>query len=1369
MSELNSNNNEVEQKEKKNSIKEKESLESKLIKGFIWSKVKWIKNRKNKVNFVNDIMSANIITSAMKKELQNYGNEYSEFDELDYDKININKLQRETRTTFIEIVNKKERLKEIFLKDYDLTQKNYDSFLKKRIDKLEEDDLKKLGDSQKLRKTFIEDIYWKNKIPKTRDFLKSLKNLDFSKRIESKLKKIEWEEYDDLVDLANRFSLEKKLDAIDIVTLFEIGFFTMEEKKDIVKTFLPNIDLRKAKELWIITQTQLEQYKYNYVKYNFFDNKNISNQDIIFIANKLNNEDIKVSIEKILSNDSYFDIIIKDSNLWYKIGQNIFQDVEKGVKEKEILQEKKDVEKTWKDLKWFQKQLSKHQVVVNPEKFQDGNVIIIDTYEVVEWEWWKNNIETTFYWDIKNAWDKTAKVDLINKGQDVYNSSSDLFSRNYKTILDFVEKWNIKTWIKVKQFEIITKDELRKKIDSGQLKENVNELELKDSDYNKNEKTRLKKELLERKKELLSKWVKEDKLKEDSKYWVLLKEFDELDEYNLRYLEKTINEEVDPDWKDFWIKDNVVFNTKDWEVFSIHHINPITNEIIVWSAINWKAETPISFQTFFKLFKEKECKRKSIATNFWELFDSVSWKLDWWKNFKLKWNKIQKEKTEHNISYDYLVSKEGEEVIRIDDILWWNVRITPWFYKEKNKKDEKTWKSKWKKKIYSMDKNSFMISVWALEYFIKKKWLIPRSIDEEKDIKNDNIKSPKQHGSFWSKLFDQHFSVWELISWWKLWIESIENYLKEWNEEHAAMFASSTLWKFLPDELKKDLKTRVETAWKKRMDDYVQKLRDVDSYVATGMIEDRLLNKNTPQQKLEAAALFMMEKYGTLFAKWPLYKYKGGMLWYKAFGWVVDDVLYKQQQKEHEDFWVNFIEDHLVFMLIKKQCWKDWYTNEISWKNIKRRTRLHKEYKAVRNKAKEEEWAKGKEDAGSHRNIWARLRYAMWELESWTYPNAIWALESIFWKWWDYTIINALPIIMSFSWIAYEMDQEVLDKLKNRILWTWKMLPISGLLSYTAHIDTLNNTILELSKDLEELQPDCAWMSKMAKEIFSHIWDKNHNWKEDFSSLAQWNEKVKIKKTVEFYDKYWEYLTWALNQLNTWEHKTAKTNKILQLKKDEPWKQIYGEYLSLFWEMVDQLWTYTDEGAMMTAVPGLWTSWIDVYKATKEVLYQDQWWGFRNKKIWPMMWKEIYTQMDAIIRWDIVYVEWNLEADKKAKAKILKNMLRWLLWWFLEAHWTRNVIFFSLNKPTSPFGSRFNRWWIKTKEIASYKISSERMLDETDVDANNLLDKYVKNMLEWIDCTWIAVNDIIQETENKVDLISSDNKIADDYEEKKAA
>ncbi|USN58526.1 MAG: hypothetical protein H6767_09945 [Candidatus Peribacteria bacterium] len=71
----------------------------------------------------------------------------------------------------------------------------------------------------------------------------------------------------------------------------------------------------------------------------------------------------------------------------------------------------------------------------------------------------------------------------------------------------------------------------------------------------------------------------------------------------------------------------------------------------------------------------------------------------------------------------------------------------------------------------------------------------------------------------------------------------------------------------MPPELKTDLQSRVQSEERKRTDEYIEKLKALDSPEATAMIEKWLKNKDCPQHKLEAALLFMYKEYGSLYTK----------------------------------------------------------------------------------------------------------------------------------------------------------------------------------------------------------------------------------------------------------------------------------------------------------------------------------------------------------------------------------------------------------------------------------------------------------------------------------------------------------------------
>jgi len=84
--------------------------------------------------------------------------------------------------------------------------------------------------------------------------------------------------------------------------------------------------------------------------------------------------------------------------------------------------------------------------------------------------------------------------------------------------------------------------------------------------------------------------------------------------------------------------------------------------------------------------------------------------------------------------------------------------------------------------------------------------------------------------------------------------------------------------------LRTTFQSKVEAEQKKRMESYISQLDVLDSKDATKLIEQRLLNKDVSPYKLEAGLVFLMQKYGVLYAKTHLQKYQGNFLWYTALG-----------------------------------------------------------------------------------------------------------------------------------------------------------------------------------------------------------------------------------------------------------------------------------------------------------------------------------------------------------------------------------------------------------------------------------------------------------------------------------------------------
>ncbi len=1333
---------EIIEKKRKDDV----SLKTRFVKEFVEQKVN---DENNKVSFIRDVISAEVISPDLKKELEEYAEGYDRFDELDLSKIKIGMIQRETRGFFVELVNKKNSIKEAFLREYEIEPSEYDWKAWRFVDELNERELKDLEKSPKSRKKFLEKYYGKNKISWKKDFLKSLENFNFSDRLEKTFEKINKiqnkdereDKKQDLEDLANRFSTLKKLDYVDVQTLLEVGFFNDDEKKELVHTFLPNITLEQAKSLWIMTQSEVDNHKKKFVKENFFNGESVSNDEISAITNKLQDKQITVSTLDYATDKSHIDKLTEDELLAYKIGENISQDVEEGIT-------------WWNSVDSFKNDLKNLSNVVNAHNFVKGNVIVLKLWEKVKVEWKSEVMETTLFWDITDDWNLSWKPSFIDKWEEVYNSNNQPFDRTYDSLKSFIKNGNPNKKISVERFDILTKEEFDERVDSGQIKKITDELELKDDDYRKEDKEELQRRLSETRDKLKKEWLSISDIKKHPDYTSIQEKLDNLDNYNINHLKGKIDE-VDSEGEDYWFEEGVSFETKDEWIYTISNINQSRNEI----SVSWRGQVqpPMSFEMFYRAFKDWNCKRTSNAKSFKDVFkapkgDATLQKK--WDNFELKWNSIQKEENDEirklakGITYPYLTSLGGKQTLKIEKVHSDGmIDVKYWEYEEKKEKR----KVKWKDDVtdtygtFYMDVTATRISAWDLDTYIKKWKLEPRSEKEHEDKTEDIINTKNRKWSIFSKIFS-NMSISEALAWGKLFIDSIENYMKEWNEEHAAKFASWVLWKLLPSELQDDLKTRVEDAWKKRMEDYIQKLKNVDSGPATEMIEWWLFNKNCPEYKKEAGVMFMMEKYGSLYAK-KLYKHRWSFLWYEALWGSANppDDFYKKIKEEYDNLWVNFTEEDLVFKLIKLQCKPEGFTSTIDGssvgKNIKRRTRLHKEFKAKRNQARDDERQKGIKDANSHRTIEWRLGHMKWEFTWGTPANGMWALESIIWKWWSMAQMTMWPFVAAFSWMAYNVDESILDMFKN-FPAKWMPIMLPSLMSKRGDLDMLNETILEVAKDIGDLYWDEKEYKNIAIEA-QEIYDERHSTKIP--------EPNKVDKTIKFFEKYWEALTRWLSLLNTWKvDDLSKIDKLILIRKDDyfdektwqrkKWKSIYKKFYDWI-KAQSTLLEYTKDEIMMIDSFG-WqgTSWIDLFKATKEWMQQSQWWGFRFQKAWEMLWHEISHELDQLPK--RIYVKDNEWEDKRVKEKLIKDILRNMLAWFLAAHWTRASAFLSLDQWTSPFRSRFNDWWIKTRDIMSLWISAEMMLS-WDERSENLLDQYVENILTWTKWVSSSVDDIV--------------------------
>lgn len=1342
------------------------------------------KDGKSEKEFLDSLFDENASWN-VKKDLEQFLKEWEDTDQLlsksDYKWININEalldLKQKKLKDYVPLKNKRQRLENTLALDYELSSENkkkLESWIKdleiKDLDLLlneviNNQDISKWWDSDIFdtlnkafikRNSFLEKIFWK-KLPNKKERETFVNNFNLSWLSEEEILKLFEKEPNVLQSLKflNFRDKTEKLTTTDVwyfIDLIKSNYLSENTKRKIIIDYVPYFSFPDAKKLGIISLTDIEAKKEILRKANISDLKidKLTNNEINdFISNEelrkttFSTKDLLIvnNINSLLNSENFLNFFANK----YTIDQN-----------KKLNEFFEWLE--W-NIDWFRTNLNKLDNVEWWLNFQNGSYLVIKkeisaSFMKEDEEWkkkkWIKSSETVSYIKIISDWTENGIIkyyDLWTWEILLHNTREE--KSTYGSFLNFIEKWNKDQWVeKILKCEILDKKEIDKRIASSDIiqwldLDLVEEFEL---DKIIAEKEKELSELKEKKeKEYEKQWFTWKELKkkvnEDSEIVDLQSEIKETQAVNLNFLIDELKK-IDTNFKyDFKVWTTFSTNKSNGEsFFTIKHLDEISNwwKIII-SDIFWTIYPDFTFIEFLKIFDEQQWFLTSDIQSFGDIFDKISLEDE---NVKSGWNKfkfdgttwrILKKSTNNedddkqtNIEYDFLVSDEWEELLKIHSISWWIVKVSPWEYKETKNDKEKDDKIKtfWvSDKIYTM-------TIWELYSRISKYKLKPRALGEEKDVKEDQAKNNDIKWSFWTRYF-KRMSIKDLLAWWKLWIESIESYLKQSEEENAAKFANSVFGWILPKEISNDLLTRVEWAQKKRQDDYIQQLKDVDSGPATRMIIWWLENSDSPEYKKEAWMIFMLEKYGVLYAK-DLTEFKWTFLWYEAMWWKVWDELYlkiKKQAEEEDD--MPFTEEQLLFSLIGKQC---------KWElKPKRRSRLHKDYNRFRNLWKEEEFKTWEQDASNKRNVEWRVEYVFWEMKSWTYPNARGWYKKVISKWGPMHVMNEVPFVMLFSWVAYWYEQDELDKWKSLIA-EWEIMAITQFLWHTSDMELFNNTVLQVCSIIQEEWGKYSKIYDEAKAVF---------WKQ---RSVEW-DKDKINRGREFYKKYWEVLTNSLNMLNikdTWED--SKYADLIVTHKDKVWDREWNsalrEYYNRFHSWDD--FNFENEDLMTDPFHSAWTTWMDMKKAVVDTLGLMTWATLRKKRTAPMLWREITNSFHAI--WTKTYFS---EDDRKVK---MKHELRGLIAWFIENNgWSDYIT--SYNNPSFLF-SKLNDWWVYLKEVAENNVNLE-WIEKWHKNAEKLLDRWVEQIIDF-EQTWNSYKDSwkedVKRIKDEIPSITDDTK-----------
>ncbi len=1315
------NNNKNKESKEQNNKKQNDFLKkSEFIKEF--SKKILIDSDKNLL--IEEIMkNESIDDSKILKSRLNKFKAYSDDEYIknfDLSKISIFNLKREVAKQYVSLQNYRELFLENINDNFELDSKDILKIKKSELfKKLDDRQLENLLKNEKNKIAFLKNILYKELVLKNE--ISFLKELD-EKKVRERLSKIESKNPDlaENVKIALLNISQWKANNQDFKYLLFSDFLEIDEVKELLIKSIPFISLWEVKELWLASEQEIQSYKDWIVDSYIWDNKNIDDKVKADIANSLSLYDIKLPIYLFLnSNDNIKKIAsisdfswVADSIKWkYKeiiedlkeesnidILKNIWVDIEKIKKWSiiEIIIPEKD--EAWKATEYFEK------FYFEIKDFDDNQIELKDIWknEDIHYLWEK---QTFSYKQLLAYINKEkAKVKVFSKKEFKDLLSDEASEFDVDSSFEFKKDWNsISDNEKTEIISWLIEEYTSQKLD---LEKKLNNLRawlweysgLSEDDKNKKEKLLLDKiEFLDKKIVKLKQWQVE------------IKEI--LQDYNFNNFLDSLNL-LDKQWKDLgfdkWIFIEMwkgLFEGQWWGSYEVINIDK-TNWIITLNSIAWKEH--VDYENFLKVIKKEKAKRIKKIINFSDILNN---KLNnnHWKNLEIKDGELIQKDVEYNNKkedkkIEYLVSNENSELVKINEINWDKVKVQFWEIKDLNKDEKKAKKYSDKDKVHELKLwDEVEISLNELNKYIDdfelypdwKIWQKSLKISDPLDVQN-NIK-----WKFSTRLFNK-YSISELIAGWKMMVAWIEDSLKRWNDIHAAKFALA-LGSILPEEIRADLKIKVEREEAEAMDKAIDWLSKVDSPIATKRIKEWLLNKNTSEYKKEAGLMFMLQKYGVLYAK-ELTEFQWKFLWYEAFWGRIWDELYTDIKEECERNNVPFSEEKLMHMLLKKQC--KWILKP------ERRSRLHKDYEWKWKTWVSEEFEKWYKDASKKRNATEMVKWWMDEAFGWTIPNALWWFKKAIERWDGPEIMSEWFFSLMYSWVLGQQDENLLVEIKN--LWDSNWLPVIMIrfASNKGDIDFFNKTVLSLAKRIQEVDSD----------QFPEIYEKA---KEIFEEVSSWKgtEKERLEKTQKFWKKYWKALSKALYFQDTSESETSKTDKLILLEKDDN---------PIFWEYYNKVRAFTwigwafNKDLMDDESWEHWLAWLNHKEIIKRFFRMDSWRSIPsvNISVVERLWSKLSDDINSINNKNMEILWWD---DLINKRRYLKLIFRDIFSWFITNH--PDATFLRKYVEASPFKDDMKKWGVDEKIISRFLEFSAAEIEVGSAWSDEIINEIIDNIL----------------------------------------
>lgn len=559
---------------------------------------------------------------------------------------------------------------------------------------------------------------------------------------------------------------------------------------------------------------------------------------------------------------------------------------------------------------------------------------------------------------------------------------------------------------------------------------------------------------------------------------------------------------------------------KDYWYFSILDIQWGNITLSSKDYKTWKNEE-LSFNDFIAAFEQKDAKRWNFIWNrdsfIWEFLKMKSF--DWKFEYK-DWKLLEKVNSwEEARELEYLTNSEWN-TIKIEEFGSSHVTICTWDLKEEKSKD---WKST--KRTMSLS-NPIRISYEDFYTYVnnvksEKEDYNPFFKEEKEDNLNE-VKDIKRWVSLGKALLS-FYCISDITTGLAMIPKTIEESLKQGSSIRSAKFALA-MWWVLPDSIRLQLQSNVEAQEKKEMEALIWKWWVLDSSDFIPLLRQIILNASSEEYEKEAALVFILKKYWVLYGKW-FKDLKWTFIWYRAMWGEPGDETYVKYKKECEEWGIPFTEEYLIEALLKRQA---------KWElNPKRRSKFAKDYGWYINSWISEEKKDWEWKAGALLTTDARIAYALWEFKNQTYYNGIWALKKIWSKWWSSRQMNALPFIITSSWLTQSLTQDALDEYFS-IAYS-KPYSAIAFSKTQQDIDLYNRVSLKLAKTI----------SNEAFEMLD-------------SALKKDKEYEKVDALANFWKIHWDALTKKLS---------INQDPIIFLEKDKDpdykdyYKKIQGVFL----------------------------------------------------------------------------------------------------------------------------------------------------------------------------------------------------------------